>query len=60
VHVRWGFDLVSGYKHKPIPADSKMSLEDLKKGGYILDEKAWLSVSISTIKCYFRCFITVV
>lgn len=41
--TRWGFDLVSGYKHKPIPADSKMSLEELKKGGYILDEKAWLS-----------------
>ncbi|KAG1772293.1 AOX, alternative oxidase mitochondrial precursor [Suillus occidentalis] len=43
VYVRWGFDLVSGYKHRPIPADSKMSLEELKKGGYILDEKAWLS-----------------
>ncbi|KAG2039605.1 AOX, alternative oxidase mitochondrial precursor [Suillus americanus] len=41
--TRWGFDLVSGYKHKPIPADSKMSLEELRKGGYILDEKAWLS-----------------
>ncbi|KAG2151385.1 AOX, alternative oxidase mitochondrial precursor [Suillus clintonianus] len=41
--TRWGFDLASGYKHKPIPADSKMSLEELKKGGYILDEKAWLS-----------------
>lgn len=39
---RWGFDFVSGYKHKPIPADSKMSVEELKKGGYILDEKAWL------------------
>ncbi|KAG2362128.1 alternative oxidase [Suillus spraguei] len=41
--ARWGFDLVSGYKHKPIPADSNMSVEELRKGGYILDEKAWLS-----------------
>jgi hypothetical protein len=57
---RWGFDLVSGYKHKPIPADSKMSVEELKKGGYILDEKAWLRVSIFIFRCYFRCFITVV
>jgi len=56
---RWGFDVVSGYKHKPIPADSRMSLEELKKGGYILDEKAWLRVSVF-IKCYFRRFITVV
>jgi hypothetical protein len=51
---------VSGYKHKPIPADSKMSVEELKKGGYILDEKAWLRVSIFIFRCYFRCFITVV
>ncbi|KAG2155775.1 AOX, alternative oxidase mitochondrial precursor [Suillus bovinus] len=41
--TRWGFDVVSGYKHKPIPAGREMSLEELRKGGYILDDKAWLS-----------------
>ncbi|KAF9220966.1 alternative oxidase [Gyrodon lividus] len=40
--ARWGFDFVSGYKHKPLPRDHKMSLEELKAGGYILSEKAWL------------------
>jgi ubiquinol oxidase len=51
---------VSGYKHKPIPAGSKMSLEELKKGGYILDERGWLRVSVFIFRCYFRCFITVI
>ncbi|KAH7921910.1 alternative oxidase [Leucogyrophana mollusca] len=41
--ARWGFDFVSGYKHKSIPPNSNMSLEELKKGGYVLTEKAWLS-----------------
>jgi len=41
--VRWGFDFVSGYRHKPIPPDSKLTLEQLRKGGYILDERQWLS-----------------
>ncbi|KAI0051388.1 alternative oxidase [Auriscalpium vulgare] len=41
--ARWGFDVVSGYKHKTIPPDSKMSLEDLRKGGYIMDEHQWLN-----------------
>ncbi|KAH9980188.1 alternative oxidase [Lactifluus volemus] len=40
---RWTFDFVSGYKHKPIPAGSNMSLEELRKGGYVLDEKQWLT-----------------
>ncbi|KIJ17691.1 hypothetical protein PAXINDRAFT_167678 [Paxillus involutus ATCC 200175] len=40
--ARWGFDFVSGYKHKPLPRDHKMSTEELKAGGYILTEKAWL------------------
>jgi hypothetical protein len=43
-----GFDLVSGYKHKDVPPSHNMTLEELKKGGYILDEHAWLNVSIST------------
>ncbi|EGN92138.1 AOX, alternative oxidase mitochondrial precursor [Serpula lacrymans var. lacrymans S7.3] len=40
--TRWGFDLASGYKHKPIPPNSNLTLEELKKGGYILDERGWL------------------
>ncbi|KAL4073238.1 alternative oxidase-domain-containing protein [Scleroderma yunnanense] len=41
--LRWGFDLVSGYKHKPLPPDgNNMSLEELRRGGYVLTEKAWL------------------
>ncbi|EIW80948.1 alternative oxidase [Coniophora puteana RWD-64-598 SS2] len=41
--ARWGFDFVSGYKHKPIPPNHDMSLEELQKGGYVLTERAWLS-----------------
>nr|VWP00402.1 Zn(2)-C6 fungal-type domain-containing protein [Ganoderma boninense] len=41
--ARWGFDLVSGYKHKPLPPNAaSMSLEDLRKGGYLMDETQWL------------------
>ena len=40
------FDLISGYKHKPIPPNSNMSVEELIKGGYILSDKQWLSVSV--------------
>jgi len=41
--LRFGFDLISGYKHKDIPPDSKMSLEELRKKGYVMDEAQWLS-----------------
>jgi hypothetical protein len=41
--ARWGFDFVSGYKHKPIPANHNMTIEQLRTGGYILDEHQWLS-----------------
>ena len=41
--ARWSFDFVSGYKHKHIPPNHDMSLEELQKGGYILSERAWLS-----------------
>jgi ubiquinol oxidase len=44
--LRTGFDIVSGYKHKPIPPGSNMSLEELRKGGYVMDETQWLYVSI--------------
>ncbi|KAH9002675.1 AOX, alternative oxidase mitochondrial precursor [Lactarius hatsudake] len=40
---RWGFDFVSGYKHMPIPPGSNMSLEELRKGQYVMDEKQWLT-----------------
>ncbi|KZT40661.1 AOX, alternative oxidase mitochondrial precursor [Sistotremastrum suecicum HHB10207 ss-3] len=40
--ARRGFDLVSRYKHKPIPANHNMSLEELRKGGYVMDESQWL------------------
>jgi len=41
--TRWGFDFVSGYVHKTIPPGSNMSLEELRKGKYVLDEKQWLT-----------------
>jgi ubiquinol oxidase len=41
---RWAFDFASGYTAKPIPPGSNMSIEELRKGKYILDEKQWLSV----------------
>ncbi|KAF5360399.1 hypothetical protein D9756_004761 [Leucocoprinus leucothites] len=37
------FDLVSGYKHVDGPPDPKMSISELRKAGYLLDDKAWLS-----------------
>lgn len=46
--VRWGFDLVSGYKHKPIPPGSNMSLEELRKGNYVMDEKQWMTVRLES------------
>lgn len=39
------FDFVSGYRHKEIPKDKQMSLEELRKGGYIHDDKEWMLVS---------------
>ncbi|RPD77852.1 alternative oxidase [Lentinus tigrinus ALCF2SS1-7] len=41
--ARWAFDIASGYKHKPLPPNaSEMSLEELRKGGYLMDETQWL------------------
>ncbi|KAI0070147.1 AOX-domain-containing protein [Panus rudis PR-1116 ss-1] len=40
--LRWGFDFISGYKHKPIPPNSNMTVEELRKGGYIMSEDQWL------------------
>ncbi|KAJ7279970.1 AOX, alternative oxidase mitochondrial precursor [Mycena rebaudengoi] len=41
--ARQGFDIVSGYKHKDIPPDSTMTVAELRKEGYILDEAGWLN-----------------
>jgi hypothetical protein len=42
---RWIFDVVSGYsQQQPIPPGSNMSLEELRKGKYVLDEKQWMTV----------------
>ncbi|KAL1748043.1 alternative oxidase-domain-containing protein [Schizophyllum fasciatum] len=41
---RWGFDVVSGYKHKPLPPDAhKMTVQSLRKDGYILGPDGWLN-----------------
>ncbi|KAF8631779.1 hypothetical protein AX17_004994 [Amanita inopinata Kibby_2008] len=40
--TRTMFDLLSGYHHKDIPKDKQMSLKELRKGGYVLDDKGWL------------------
>ncbi|KAF9007667.1 alternative oxidase [Hymenopellis radicata] len=40
---RWGYDFVSGYKHKTIPEGSNMSLDQLRKEGYLLTEQGWLN-----------------
>ncbi|KAJ7674062.1 alternative oxidase-domain-containing protein [Mycena polygramma] len=41
--ARFGFDLVSRYKHKEIPAGSTMTVEELRKEGYLLTERQWLT-----------------
>ncbi|KAL0064691.1 inducible alternative oxidase 2 [Marasmius tenuissimus] len=40
---RWGYDFFTGYRHKKIPPGSEMTLAELRKEGYLLDDKAWLS-----------------
>lgn len=39
------FDFVSGYKHVEGPPDPKMTIAELRKAGYLLDDKQWLTVS---------------
>ncbi|KAF5315070.1 hypothetical protein D9619_007299 [Psilocybe cf. subviscida] len=36
------FDLVSGYRHPKHPPTPGMTIEELRKGGYILTDKQWL------------------
>ncbi|KAF8606943.1 alternative oxidase [Ceratobasidium sp. AG-I] len=40
--ARWGFDLVSRYRSKPIPPNSKLSVAELRKEGYLMAESEWL------------------
>jgi hypothetical protein len=42
------FDIVSGYTNKAIPPGSNMSLEELRKGKYVLTEKQWLTVRLQS------------
>ena len=43
--TRWGFDIASGYKHKPLPPNAKeLTLDDLRRDGYLMDESQWLKV----------------
>ncbi|KAJ7102891.1 alternative oxidase-domain-containing protein [Mycena epipterygia] len=41
--ARFGFDVVSRYKHKETPPGSTMTVEELRKEGYLLDERGWLN-----------------
>ena len=47
--ARIGFDMVSGYKHVTIPPGEKMTVEELRKAGHLLDHHAWLSVSCANM-----------
>ncbi|KAG6866304.1 hypothetical protein C0991_006400 [Blastosporella zonata] len=37
------FDLVSMYKHVDIPATEKMTVQELRAAGRLLDDRAWLN-----------------
>ncbi|EJD50700.1 alternative oxidase [Auricularia subglabra TFB-10046 SS5] len=41
--LRRGFDIVSRYKHKDIPPNSNMNLQQLREGGYTMDPHMWLN-----------------
>lgn len=41
---RWGYDLVTGYKHKALPENAdKMTIQELRKAGYLLSDTDWLN-----------------
>ncbi|KAF5382520.1 hypothetical protein D9615_002956 [Tricholomella constricta] len=37
------FDLASGYKHVTVPPNEKMTVQELRAAGYLLDDRAWLN-----------------
>ncbi|KAF8158328.1 mitochondrial alternative oxidase [Crassisporium funariophilum] len=41
--ARSAFDFVSGYKHVDGPPDPGMTVAQLRKAGYLLDDKQWLN-----------------
>lgn len=51
--ARATFDFVSGYKHPTVPPSPDMTVEQLRKAGYLLDDRAWLTVcnSVSCPMC---------
>ncbi|KAG8955889.1 hypothetical protein FRC04_006336 [Tulasnella sp. 424] len=40
--LRYGFDVLTRYKHKEIPAGSNMSVQELRAKGYSMDVHQWL------------------
>lgn len=38
------FDFVSRYKHVDTPPTPGMTIEELRKAGYLLSDKQWLDV----------------
>lgn len=40
------FDIVARYKHVEIPPDNTMTIEELRKAGYLLDDRTWLNVGV--------------
>lgn len=47
------FDFISGYKHIEKPPAPGMTIEELRKAGYILTEKQWLEVRVLRIAIRF-------
>ncbi|EDR13811.1 uncharacterized protein LACBIDRAFT_309224 [Laccaria bicolor S238N-H82] len=41
--ARATFDFVSGYKHPTVPPSPDMTVAQLRKAGYLLDDRAWLT-----------------
>jgi ubiquinol oxidase len=44
--ARRTFDFVLGYKHPDKPPSPDMTLDQLRKAGYVLSEKQWLDVRL--------------
>ncbi len=53
------FDFVSGYKHVKGPLDPNASLDDLRKAGFLFDDKQWLNVSVEQLLLQENLFLNV-